>query len=108
MLARSHAHLVKRPLRRAHELDELLARALAAQLVNARLRLDLLVEELAHGALQRAVRVVVVGRTEGRVEPVGLGVGDGAELAGLQDRVGCGRGSVEAADLEAGVLGEDL
>lgn len=91
----------------AHAVNHVLADGAAGRLAVVGLGGELGVDEAAQGALEAAVRVLVVGVLEVRGEPEWLGVGHGAEVAGL-GRHDLGRLAADGADGEAGVLGEHL
>lgn len=105
VLAGSQAHVQDAGL--GHAVNELLGNVLSIGLPGLGLRSDVLVLEDAHSLLEAAVGVVVVGALVDGGEPEGLGVGDGAEVAGLggDDR---GLLALDGTDGEALVLCQDL
>ncbi len=105
VLAGAHAHVEDAGL--GHLLDQLLADVLARPLLVEGLGGDVLVGELADGALQAAVAVAEVGRLELGGEPERLGVRDGREFAQLRGDDGL-RLVLDGADGQVRVLLEDL
>lgn len=105
VLARAEAHVQHALLGHAvnHGLGNVAARGLALLGLGD----EVAVGEVAGGALEGAVGVVVVGRVEGGREPERLGVGDLAQVAGLGHN-DLGRLAGDGANGQVGVLGEDL
>lgn len=122
MLAGAQAHGQNSRLR--HAVDQLLANVGTILLLLLRLGRHISIRELADGALQAAMAVLEVRALELGSEPEGFGVGDGAQVAGLQVEdfgllVGDGSDaevavfmedllSVEVVEVDGGVLAGDL
>lgn len=105
VLSRAEAHVQDAGL--AHLVNDLLADGAAGGLAVEGLGLDDLLGEDADGMAQLAVRVLEVGALEVRGQPQRLGVGDGAEVAGL-GRDDLGLLALDGADGEVGVAREHL
>lgn len=105
VLSRAEAHVQDAGL--AHLVNNLLADGPAGGLAVEGLGLDDLLGEDADGMAQLAVRVLEVGALEVRGQPQRLGVGDGAEVAGL-GRDDLGLLALDGADGEVGVAREHL
>lgn len=90
-----------------HLVHESLRDVRAVELLLLRLRVDVLVDELAHGALQPSMGLAVVGTLEDRRQPQRFAVGDSREVAGLGvDDFGLL--ALDRADAQALVLLEDF